>query len=156
MMWQVDLAVLATLASSSALTVGPVTLANNNRFINFTKGASPDNSLLLCGFELGADEELLQVSWELRIDGASVGTFDWEAAGTNKAGGRLQGVVNLGRNDGALQLTELRYDLSGEYSCRAVASNGEEAATAPWEVLIVGESRRTRLTFCSPSTFITN
>lgn len=72
------------------------------------------------------------------------------------AGGRLQGVVNLDRNDGALQLTELRYDLSGKYSCRAVASNGEEAATAPWEVLIVGESRRTRLTFCSPSTFITN
>ncbi|XP_050719590.1 uncharacterized protein LOC127000205 isoform X2 [Eriocheir sinensis] len=156
-MWQVVLAVLATLASSSALTVGPVTLPNNNRFINFTKGASPDNSLLSCDFELGAGEELSRVSWELIVDGANVGTFDWEGPGASKAGGRLQGVVNLGRNDGALQLTELRYDLSGEYSCRAVASNGEEAATAPWEVLIVDSvshrsTLHTKITNCSYTT----
>lgn len=72
------------------------------------------------------------------------------------AGGRLEGVVDLNRNDGALQLTELRYDLSGEYSCRAVATNGEEAAAAPWEVLILGEFRLTRLTLCCPSKLTTN
>lgn len=55
------------------------------------------------------------------------------------ASGLLVDVVNLNRDDGALELTELRYDLSGNYSCRVELSNGEAESAAPWEVLIVGE-----------------
>lgn len=49
------------------------------------------------------------------------------------------------REDAALLLTELRYDLSGKYSCRVELYNGEAQEAAPWEVLILGESRHPRL-----------
>lgn len=61
------------------------------------------------------------------------------------ASGRLRGVVNLTRPDAALELTELRYDLGGEYSCRVELGNGEGKEAEAWEVLIVGEFSPTRL-----------
>lgn len=64
---------------ASSLTVGPISLPHNNRFINFTKGASPDNSLLHCGYTLEGEEVVSRVTWDLRDNGEVVGTFVWHA-----------------------------------------------------------------------------
>lgn len=69
-----------------------------------------------------------------------------EAAVPSTADGKLNGAVNLERMDGKLELTELRYDLSGEYSCRVEVNSDAAKDTAPWEVLIVGESCHTHPT----------
>ena len=42
------------------------------------------------------------------------------------------------RNDGSLELTDLRYDLSGEYSCSVTLTTNEKQEAAKWEVLVVG------------------
>lgn len=56
------------------------------------------------------------------------------------ATGNLEGVVALDRDDGSLQLLDLRYDLSGEYSCAVMLTNDKRYESAKWEVLIVGMS----------------
>lgn len=73
------------------------------------------------------------------------------------ATGRLDGAVNLSRQDGMLELTKLSYDLSGDYSCGVELSSGEKKESEPWEVLIVGESCRLRFsaTFTIIHTFCT-
>ena len=65
---------------TSALKVGPIRLPNNdNGFINYTKGASPQNSLLECVYHLDENEEVLTVSWALWEAGEIVGAYDWYA-----------------------------------------------------------------------------
>lgn len=135
--WQFVLAGLATLAVTSALKVGPVRLVNNHRFINFTEGASPQNSLLECGHQLEGEETVTQISWKLWDSEIIVGSFDWEADGNTGAFGKLAGKVKLTREDGSLELTQLQYDLSGEYSCSVTVNTGDTEEAAKWEAIII-------------------
>ncbi|XP_045101499.1 uncharacterized protein LOC123498462 [Portunus trituberculatus] len=131
-----------SLSVTSALRMGLVHLPHDNRYINYTKGASPDNSLLECVHHLDEEEQVATVSWTLWDTMNTVGTFEWHSADPEAAvaTGKLEGVVALGRDDGFLELLDLRYDLSGEYSCAVTLTNGKRVETAKWEVLIV-ESR---------------
>ncbi|KAK8377136.1 hypothetical protein O3P69_013645 [Scylla paramamosain] len=136
-LWLFFLASLGTLAVTSALRVGPVRLPHNNRFINYTKGASPDNSLLECVHQLDEEEQVATVSWMLWDAGNIVGSFDWHTADPAAATGKLEGVVALDRDDGSLELLDLRHDLSGEYSCAVTLTNGKSIEAGKWEVLVV-------------------
>ncbi|MPC25659.1 hypothetical protein E2C01_018781 [Portunus trituberculatus] len=156
--WQPEKGTTATFddlkcAVTSALRMGLVHLPHDNRYINYTKGASPDNSLLECVHHLDEEEQVATVSWTLWDTMNTVGTFEWHSADPEAgrrsidaflcgavATGKLEGVVALGRDDGFLELLDLRYDLSGEYSCAVTLTNGKRVETAKWEVLIV-ESR---------------
>ncbi|KAK3883816.1 hypothetical protein Pcinc_011879 [Petrolisthes cinctipes] len=51
--------------------------------------------------------------------------------------GRLDGAVKLNRTDGWLELTELRYDLAGYYSCALTLSNGRHMEAQKFEMLII-------------------
>lgn len=55
------------------------------------------------------------------------------------ATGRLEGAVSLERTDGFLELTELRYDLAGYYSCAVTLTDGKRKEVAPFQTLIVGK-----------------
>lgn len=55
------------------------------------------------------------------------------------ATGLLKDKVNLERDDSDLELTTLTYDLSANYSCTVIASDGS-SASAKDEILIIGES----------------
>lgn len=138
-LWQFLLTSLGTLAVTSALRVGPVRLAHNNRFINYTKGASPDNSLLECVHHLEEGEQLAKVSWKLWDEDTVVGTFTWHSEDPDaaEATGKLSGMVALERDDGNLELSHLSYDLSGEYSCAVTLTDDKTVETAKWEVLVV-------------------
>lgn len=65
---------------TSALRMGPVRLSHNNRYINYTKGASPDNSLLECVHHLDEEEQVATVSWKLWDTEKVVGSFEWHSA----------------------------------------------------------------------------
>lgn len=56
------------------------------------------------------------------------------------ATGRLEGVVELNRDDGELELTKLRYDLAGDYLCGVELTNGQSKNSSKEQVLIVGAS----------------
>lgn len=97
-------------AVTSALKVGPVRLVNNHRFINFTEGASPQNSLLECGHQLEGEETVTQISWKLWDSEIIVGTFDWEADGNTGGKGsanpfRLCGDIGVTRSRDRVALT---------------------------------------------------
>ncbi|KAK4320900.1 hypothetical protein Pmani_008273 [Petrolisthes manimaculis] len=123
---------------SYALVVGPVQLGNNGTYITYGLGPSPQNSTLECPYQLQSTEEVVQkIEWVFQDDSQTVGTFEWQPEDEARATGRLDGAVKLNRTDGWLELTELRYDLAGYYSCALTLSNGRRMEAQKFEMLII-------------------
>ncbi|XP_063870476.1 uncharacterized protein LOC135105818 isoform X1 [Scylla paramamosain] len=131
----------ALVGAASGLTVGPVHLLNNHSYISFGLKPSPNRSVILCPYQLAAGEEVQRVYWEMWDDVDQVGTYEWRpASGGQAATGRLEGVVELNRDDGALQLTKLRYDLGGDYLCGVELTNGQSKSSSKEQVFIIDMS----------------
>lgn len=136
----------ALLGAASGLMVGPVRLVKNRSYISYRHGASPNNSLIECPYQLEEEGEHVQrVLWEMWEDVYKLGTYEWHPSSGGNATGRLKGMVNLNRDDGSLELIKLRYDLAGEYSCGVSLTNGETKNAAKEEVLIVDLNGRHNL-----------
>lgn len=135
------LTTLVILGVSSGIEVGPVRLVSNGRYIDYRSGPSKNNSVLECPVVLEADEKevLKMISWKMLGPRGNevVGSYDWTPPNTGIASGVLNRVVNLGRSDGSLELTELRYNLSGYYECSATLTNGRTQKAEKWEALII-------------------
>lgn len=128
---------LTILGAAAGLEVGPVRLGNNRTHISYGLGPAANNSLLECPYQLSEGETLQQISWILWNGEEQVGTYEWLPSGEGSAEGLLKGVVNLSRDDGDLELTELRYDLGGFYSCAATLTDGHVEKADKWEALII-------------------
>lgn len=137
--------ILVFLGVGWGLQLGPVRLVDNKRYISYNLGPSSNNSLLECPYELdeAKNEEIQKISWSLsgRYGKEEVeGFYEWSSSDGGKATGALEGAVNLHRQDGNLELTELRYNLGGFYNCSATLTNGEAQSTARWEALVIETS----------------
>ncbi|KAG7177952.1 hypothetical protein Hamer_G021902 [Homarus americanus] len=130
---------LTVIGVSAGMEIGPVRLAHNKRYISYLLGPSPENSLLECPYLLDEDknEELRKITWNLWKGEKKVGAYEWFPEEDGIATGLLEGVVNMARDDGGLELTKLRYDLGGYYSCSGTLTNGEVYEAESWEVLVI-------------------
>ncbi|XP_071536798.1 uncharacterized protein [Panulirus ornatus] len=130
--WLLFLAIFGVVAG---LKVGPVHLANNQSYISYV--SSDVHSRLICPYELSEGEDLNKVSWYLWDGDERVGTYEWFPSLDSTAEGLLEGAVNMSRDDGQLELTQLRYDLGGFYSCAVSLTDGQRKEGEKWEVLII-------------------
>ncbi|XP_064092274.1 uncharacterized protein LOC135205489 [Macrobrachium nipponense] len=128
---------ILTFGLAWSIKVGPVRLASMEEYITYSGGPSEKKSVIECPVALDGAETLKEVSWVFSDGGHPIGRYFWNKKSQGKAEGRLKDVVRLDRQDGAIELTELRYNLSGFYSCSATTDEGDSDEAAPWEVLII-------------------
>lgn len=129
---------LATLfGAASGLTLEGVRLVDNREYISYGLGPAANNSLLECVYHLDDAEKVDQVVWEMLGDGDGSGYYIWRPDKGGYATGNLSGVVKQDRTDSSLELTELRYDLGGNYSCSVSLTNNVTVTSGKEEVLIV-------------------
>lgn len=134
--WSLTLPLFAIIGLTTGVKVWPIQLASNNTYISY-QGQDTDNSLLECPYTLEQNETLQSISWTLWNGDKASGTYEWSPGMPGVANGSLSGVVNLSREDGNLELTDLRYDLGGFYSCSVNTTTGETADSETWEILII-------------------
>ncbi|XP_045101780.1 uncharacterized protein LOC123498588 isoform X1 [Portunus trituberculatus] len=127
----------AFLGAASGLSVGPVRLCNEQRYLHYSTPPSENTSLIECPYQLTAEEEVKRVYWEMWDDAELMGTYNWDPVDGGKATGILEGVVEMTRDDGGLQLTKLRYDMAGDYLCGVELTNGQNKSSSKEEVLVV-------------------
>nr|XP_053634688.1 uncharacterized protein LOC128690156 [Cherax quadricarinatus] len=131
---------LAMLSVTAGLSVGPIQLASNNSYISYKNGNSGNNSILVCPYTLLTNERVQSVSWIMWDDNNILGTYTWSPTSPETVGGVLMGVVNMSRSDANLQLTQLTYNLTGDYSCTVTLTTGQNASSQQWEVLIIDKT----------------
>ncbi|XP_066971565.1 uncharacterized protein [Macrobrachium rosenbergii] len=119
------------------IKVGPVRLSSREEYITYSVGPTEKKSVIECPVVLDGQETLKDVSWVFSDGDNPIGKYFWTKDSGGKAEGRLKDVVRLDREDGGIELLELRYNLSGFYSCSATTDEGNSDEAAPWEVLII-------------------
>ncbi|KAG0694451.1 hypothetical protein GWK47_027230 [Chionoecetes opilio] len=122
----------------SGLQVGPVRLPDNNTYISYGLNPSANNSLIECVYELDEGEQVARVFWEMGDGGND--TYEWSPGTIGRATGKLEGMVELDRDDGSLELTKLSYDLSNTYSCGVDLTSGTTMSSDKEEVIIIDTS----------------
>jgi len=124
----------------ASLKVGPVTLRGTQKYINAGSRPSANVSRIYCHYTLDDDQEVSSVLWEILKEEHTAGTYEWsldqDGNVTRTVTGLLEGSVYLHRDDGDLQLTEIRYDLGANYTCTVTTTDGTNGS-AREEVLVV-------------------
>nr|XP_045616099.1 uncharacterized protein LOC123769158 [Procambarus clarkii] len=133
---------LAIIGVTAGVQVGPIHLIQNYTYITYGM-PSPEYSVIQCPYTLQEDETVDFISWALWSGEDAVGTYVWSPVELGKSNGSLSGVVNVSREDGDLEFTDLRYDLGGFYSCSVTTTTGETADSEKWEVLIIDTTSNT-------------
>lgn len=111
-------------------------LIGERGYMSYEEGPSPTNSVVRCPVQLEEGQEVATVVWRVQKRGRRLGSFKWKASGPKTAYGLLRGKVNLDRQDSDLELTSLKYNMAGNYSCSVSLTDGKKGA-ADDEVLIV-------------------